>query len=1048
MTSVDNSNSQDRESPRRRAGTAALNQWVLRIVSLADMAVQSRLRGNTLHILLQGVPCPDPEVVVPRLQRALSTPLIEQVLPPGTPLVYRVVVYGRVEPTASAWARAFSLHAPTQPLETEHAPEGVPESTPDPTASAANGTAVLSLRDLARQGQPDAIARYLSQYLTDLNIAVRVRLDNSHSTSVEPVTTGLRRMRVLCESGYTPDLTLLAERIAQKLRELDLQGFQDAVVFGQVSGEPQPEWVLRVDLTPPDQILRDWGRWGDVQAIAYLLNTYLRLHDLEVSALLKDSTLHLTCEGRYGVTPDQGKAIGAIAPQLEALAPQGIHAATIYGVVKTQAQVTATDHASPAETPAWIHWLNLPAAAQLALHPPTLELAQQGNLEAIGFLLTRLLNPDLEARLTTGGVRVQVRQKGDLLHIMTDALTCPTQKEVGGAIVRFLQPLAIPNVHGVRVYGRRAGQRSPQWSYGEDFVSRKRLVPEVTPEFAASDAYLGELLSSPGAIVPQAEAEEPVSLKGVALGLLHGCQRALIRTQIFAPLETAESYAAAPEEKPAENRAIVGLIWGTVGVLLAVQADWLLGRWTQAKTEEPPAVASSPVPKASTVKKTPLPKISLNKPRTKDTEAFNGSGFTQSDRAPTGSEAAPIEKREAGTATLMASPLQPQATPPEPSQPDAYPTFNSRQLDAQITAYRQYLQQHGTPDVLIIGSSRALRGVDPTAIRTLLAAQGYDDVKVFNFGVNGATAQVMDWLVRQVLPQEALPKLILWADGARAFNSGRSDITFNGIQASQGYRSLLAGRPPIPGTLTAQAAPATSSSAAASGASPTDERYQTFNQQLNQRLGALSATYARRNALKEDLREWIARTLPTGMTLTEQGAIAIQDLSNSTSPAASAAHSPAPVLTEGQQITDVYGFLPLANRFNPVTYYQKYSRVSGEYDSDYENFSLRGRQADALANVAQFTQARQIRLVFVNLPLTNDYLDTTRKRHEDTFQREMLQLSQQLGFVYRDLTQAFPARTDFFSDPSHLNRYGGYEVSRRLVQDAMIPWSTARSPQP
>ncbi|NJK52073.1 MAG: hypothetical protein HC936_03250, partial [Leptolyngbyaceae cyanobacterium SU_3_3] len=49
--------------------------------------------------------------------------------------------------------------------------------------------------------------------------------------------------------------------------------------------------------------------------------------------------------------------------------------------------------------------------------------------------------------------------------------------------------------------------------------------------------------------------------------------------------------------------------------------------------------------------------------------------------------------------------------------------------------YRQYVAQHGAPDVLILGSSRAMRGVDPVVLEQALAAQGFKGQKIFNFGV-------------------------------------------------------------------------------------------------------------------------------------------------------------------------------------------------------------------------------------------------------------------------------------------------------------------------
>ncbi len=67
---------------------------------------------------------------------------------------------------------------------------------------------------------------------------------------------------------------------------------------------------------------------------------------------------------------------------------------------------------------------------------------------------------------------------------------------------------------------------------------------------------------------------------------------------------------------------------------------------------------------------------------------------------------------------------------------------------------------------------------------------------MFNFGVNGATAQVVDLIVRRLIPPEDLPQIVVWADGARAFNSGRVDVTYNAIAVSEGYEQLEASSTP------------------------------------------------------------------------------------------------------------------------------------------------------------------------------------------------------------------------------------------------------------
>ena len=145
-------------------------------------------------------------------------------------------------------------------------------------------------------------------------------------------------------------------------------------------------------------------------------------------------------------------------------------------------------------------------------------------------------------------------------------------------------------------------------------------------------------------------------------------------------------------------------------------------------------------------------------------------------------------------------------------------------------------------------------------------------------------------------------------------------------------------------------------------------------------------------------------------------------------------------IPEGSQI-DFDGFLALDVRFNPATYYQLYARVAGAYDSDYEEFALHGQQTEAFDQLLDYTQQQEIPVIFVNTPLTDEYLDSYRSNAEEEFQRLMLQYSAtEADFIFRNLGEVWTNRYDYFSDPSHLNRYGAYQVSLRLAQDPMIPW--------
>ncbi|QYO63095.1 D-alanyl-lipoteichoic acid biosynthesis protein DltD [Leptolyngbya sp. 7M] len=393
----------------------------------------------------------------------------------------------------------------------------------------------------------------------------------------------------------------------------------------------------------------------------------------------------------------------------------------------------------------------------------------------------------------------------------------------------------------------------------------------------------------------------------------------------------------------------------------------------------------------------------------------------------TRSEPTPLNDASAKPARLAYTPRSqtaPLITAEILAEAPSLPSFNSPLLDEKLQLYYRFVEEFGPPDVLIVGSSRALRGVDPLALQNALADLGYDDAKVFNFGINGATAQVVNLLVQHILTPEQLPRMIVWADGARAFNSGTVDVTYNGMVASPAYRELLAGTLAIPRSSTETATPAAQPSI---NTSLTDS-YQSIDRWLSQQVGQLTGRQTDRDQLKHWLQQQMVRLLPG-------------DAADVASVADDADSRVSEILKTGQSLPDQTGFLSLATQFNPATYYQKYARVLGAYDSDYENFRISGSQEAALQALLKFTAANQIPVVFVNLPLTEDYLDPVRLEYEQEFRDYMVQLSlQQRNFVFRDLSEQWTTQYSYFSDPSHLNRYGAHAVAMKLAQDAKIPW--------
>lgn len=292
----------------------------------------------------------------------------------------------------------------------------------------------------------------------------------------------------------------------------------------------------------------------------------------------------------------------------------------------------------------------------------------------------------------------------------------------------------------------------------------------------------------------------------------------------------------------------------------------------------------------------------------------------------------------------------------EVGSPRVFPSLGSTVLDEQLGLYLSYLATFGPPDIMVIGSSRALQGIDPQILQQQLSRQGLEAIRVYTFAVNGATAQVVSFVLRQLLTPDQMPNLIIWAGGSRSFNSGRVDRTFAAIAASPGYTALQTGERP--------------------------------------------------GMNWENTAEDLTATAP-----------------------------PVPV-----SAINGYGFLPVTETFEPKTYYEAFPRVSGRYDSAYQPFTLEGVQTVSLRAIAQFAQAAEIPLVFVNLPLTADYLDETRLVYERQFQQYLTQEAAAKNFTVVDLLRHWPTQNYFFADPSHLNQRGAAQVARLLAENGTIPW--------
>jgi hypothetical protein len=544
------------------------------------------------------------------------------------------------------------------------------------------------------------------------------------------------------------------------------------------------------------------------------------------------------------------------------------------------------------------------------------------------------------------------------------------------------------------------------------------LVPEAAPEFAASEAYVGDLITQqPGALLVRPDLNS-TAFHQLWSRLGNRLREALLATQIFSPLVTARSLRPVLARDQVDAAWLKDLklaaVWSTLGILMTVCTDQGLVR-IMPSSQPAPAQLHPPAPPELS-----LAGLTLTK-SANASDIFNRSGFTAAGGRSVLANRPELKLSHPSAVAINQNgkPLISSPDQPHLSVPSEQFTWNVPQLNQKLVLYEQFVAQSGVPDILIMGSSRALRGVDPVALQDGLSAQGYAGRKVFNFGVNGATAQMVDFLVRRLIPAEKLPKLILWADGARAFNSARVDVTYNAMTSSPSYakQALTVAVEPEAAAITQLSLASFSSTSTVLSA-----RYDAWNQQINQMLAQRSATYDQRSTLIGWMRDVIlTKAVPPIVPEPSESVVAGAD-------------------GEDLAAIDVNGFLPLAARFNPTTYYQKFARVSGAHDADYTTFRTQGQQTASLKRMVDYVKQQGSSLVFVNLPLSSDYLDADRRQHEATFQQFMIQSAASLEFTYRNLVENWPSAPDYFSDPSHLNRYGAYAVSQQLARDPMIPW--------
>ena len=101
----------------------------------------------------------------------------------------------------------------------------------------------------------------------------------------------------------------------------------------------------------------------------------------------------------------------------------------------------------------------------------TLELAKQGDVKAIAFLLNRQLQPK--------GITATVSRQDSCLQVMLEAARVPNQQVLTEWIHKSIIRLGVTSLEQINIYGRQTGVKVPAWNQKFELV--KQSPPVTAP---------------------------------------------------------------------------------------------------------------------------------------------------------------------------------------------------------------------------------------------------------------------------------------------------------------------------------------------------------------------------------------------------------------------------------------------------------------------------------------------------------------------------------------------------------------------------------------
>lgn len=126
------------------------------------------------------------------------------------------------------------------------------------------------------------------------------------------------------------------------------------------------------------------------------------------------------------------------------------------------------------------------------------------------------------------------------------------------------------------------------------------------------------------------------------------------------------------------------------------------------------------------------------------------------------------------------------------TQPDILPRSvgsNQYQLEIKLYKLEEFIEIYGGVDILIMGSSITNTGFIPAEIKAAITQETGQDLRIFNFGVEGFTVNLNNQIIEYIILKYQ-PKLILLNSEIRDFSGKTAVGTTNRVMSSRWIQQI------------------------------------------------------------------------------------------------------------------------------------------------------------------------------------------------------------------------------------------------------------------